>query len=188
MHFSQLLCVSVLAAFTTSITASPVVKRGTAQDIISDVNAIDSGVKTQTSDVSSFNSGSFPASLLNGVPIFVDVVSIHVSNRKGFLDATTASTFSEDDSIAIVHTVENTVVVSIPNAVNILKSKKQLFEEAGQTPVVIASLELLLNDHDTFSAAVLEKLTLDANTLAEANAGVALIHNALEDGIAFFKE
>lgn len=179
---------SLVATMIVPAAGSTLSKRGTAQDVINDINAINSGVLSLTAHVSSYNSGVFPTSLIGGVPILVDVVDIHISNRKGYLDATTASKFSADDSIAVVNTVSSTVVTSIPNAVDVLKSKKQVFQQALLTPVVIASLELLLNDHDTLSAAVLDKLTVDAVTLAQANGGVAKIHNALEDGIAYFSQ
>lgn len=175
-----------MATIVTSAAGFPLSKRGTAQDVIGDINAIESGVESLTTHVSSYNSGSLATSLVNGVPILVDVVDIHVSNRKGYVDATTASTFSASDSSAIVNTVSSTVAKSIPNSVDVLKSKKPAFQQAGLTPVIIASLELLLNDHDTFSAAVLSKLTADAATLAEANAGINRIHDALEDGIAYY--
>ena len=186
MHISQVLRLSILALVSTS-SALPSVKRSTAQDVVNDIYAIDGGVKALEAHVSSYNTGSFPTSLVNGVPILVDVVDIHVSNRKGYLDAITASTFSNADSLTIVAAVEDTVAVDIPNAVTELKSKKQNFDAAGLTAIVIASLELLKYDHDTFSAAVVQKLTLDPATLAEANAGVAVIHDALVDGISYFE-
>lgn len=188
MYSFRLLSFGVLlSTFVTTISGNPLSKRGTAQDVINDVNAIQSGVLKLTADTSAFNSGSFLTGLVEGIPILLDVVNIHIANRKGYLDATTAAPFSNSDSISLVNDVEATVVVSIPNGVNVLKSKKQLFQQAGQVPIVIASLELLLNDHDTFSAAVVAKLTLDAADLAEANQGIATIHNALEDGIAYFQ-
>jgi hypothetical protein len=47
--------------------------------------------------------------------------------------------------------------VSIPTATRHLKEKIEQFKEGLLVPVVIASLTLLLSDHDTFSAAVLGK-------------------------------
>lgn len=179
---------AILFTFINSSTGSTISKRGTAQDVISDIKAIDSGVQSLTAHVSSYSSGNFITGLVNGVLVLGDVVDIHLSNRKGYLDATTASKFTADDSTAIVNVVSSTVAIDIPNSVNVLKSKREQFKQAFLTPVVIASLELLLYDHDTFSAAVLDKLTLDAATLAQANAGINGIHDALEDGIAYFEE
>lgn len=178
---------AVLSTLIASTTSSPLSKRGTAQDVINDIHTIQSGVQTLTTDTSNFNSGSFLTGLVNGAPILLDVVDIHIANRKGYLDATTATTFTNSDSVSIVNVVSSTVAVSIPDGVNVSKSKKKAFQQAGQVPVVIASLQLLLNDHDTFSAAVVAKLTLDAADLARANDGIATIHNALEDGITYYQ-
>jgi hypothetical protein len=80
--------------------------------------------------------------------------------------------------------VVDTVGVSIPNDVQVLIKKKPAFESSGLTPVVLASLKLLLNDHDTFSAAVTAKsFKGDAELTAEGEAVVAKIHNAIQGGI-----
>jgi hypothetical protein len=66
----------------------------------------------------------------------------------------------------------------------VLISKKPAFESSGLTPVVLASLKLLLNDHDTFSAAVTAKAYKDDPELtSEGGAVVAKIHNAIQGGI-----
>lgn len=186
-YWFRLFSIGALLISTIPVSANPLSKRGTAQDVINDIYAIQAGVQTLTTDTTNFNSGSFLTGLVEGTPILLDVVNIHLANRKGYLDATTATKFSNSDSVSIVNVVTDTVVVSIPDGVNVLKSKKANFQQAGQVPIVIASLELLLNDHDTFSAAVVAKLTLDAADLAEANAGIATIHNALANGIAYFE-
>jgi len=82
--------------------------------------------------------------------------------------------------------VNKSVAISIPAGIKALKAKKPRFTEAGLVPTVIASLKLLKYDHDTFSAAVLQKLTLNAEKMAEATAGVKIIDDALADGIAYF--
>lgn len=66
----------------------------------------------------------------------------------------------------------------------VLIKKKPEFQSSGLTPVVLASLKLLLNDHDTFSAAVTEKAYKgDPKLVAEGEAVVAKIHDAIQDGI-----
>jgi hypothetical protein len=66
----------------------------------------------------------------------------------------------------------------------VLISKKPEFEKSGLTPVVLGSLKLLLNDHDTFSAAVTAKSYKDnAQLTAEGEAVVAKIHDAIQNGI-----
>lgn len=74
--------------------------------------------------------------------------------------------------------------MSIPDDVQVLISKKPDFESSGLTPVVLASLKLLINDHDTFSAAVTAKAYKgDADLTAEGVAVVAKIHDAIQGGI-----
>jgi hypothetical protein len=81
------------------------------------------------------------------------------------------------------------VNVSIPTSIEHLKAKAPAFKEGGLTLTVIASLKLLLYDHDTFSAAVLAKMSpdLSADKAEEGNQAVANIHNAIEGGIRFFE-
>jgi hypothetical protein len=68
--------------------------------------------------------------------------------------------------------------------VQVLIGKKPEFEKSGLTPVVLGSLKLLLNDHDTFSAAVTAKAYKgDAALVAEGEAVVAKIHDAIQNGI-----
>ena len=62
------------------------------------------------------------------------------------------------------------------------------FKEGLLIPVVIASLALLLSDHDTFSAATLAKVNpgVGAAKTQEGVDGVANIHNAIQDAILFY--
>lgn len=80
------------------------------------------------------------------------------------------------------------VDVSIPNATEHLKAKVEEFKKGGLVPVVIASLTLLLSDHDTFSAATLLKVNpgVGKAKLAQGTDAVANIHNAIADAILFY--
>ena len=112
------------------------------------------------------------------------VGAIHIANRKGFVDANLAPQFNEEDTRRIFNTVVETVGESIPDDVQVLIKKKPEFESSGLTPVVLASLKLLINDHDTFSAAVTAKAYKDDAALtAEGEAVVAKIHDAIQNGI-----
>lgn len=81
-----------------------------------------------------------------------------------------------------------TVDISIPNATRNLKTKAPAFKEGGLTPVVVASLKLLLYDHDSFSAAVLAKADRGVGEakVKEGEAAVENIHDAIQDAIDFF--
>lgn len=122
--------------------------------------------------------------LTNLVQVLATVGAIHVANRKGYVDANLAPQFDEADTRRIFDEVVETVGVSIPDDVQVLIGKKSAFESSGLTPVVLASLKLLLNDHDTFSAAVTAKSYMgDAQLTAEGIAVVAKIHDAIQGGI-----
>lgn len=77
---------------------------------------------------------------------------------------------------------------SIPAATKHLEGKLREFKEGLLVPVVIASLALLLSDHDTFSAATLAKVDprVGEAKIREGADGVANIHNAIQDAIVFF--
>lgn len=118
------------------------------------------------------------------IQVLATVGAIHIANRKGFVDANLAPQFNEQDTRKIFDTVVDTVGVSIPDDVQVLIGKKPNFESSGLTPVVLASLKLLINDHDTFSAAVTAKAFKgDAGLVAEGEAVVAKIHDAIQGGI-----
>lgn len=151
-----------------------------------DIYAIDAAVNTLIGNINNYNSGSFPTGLVSGIPILLDVVNIHLVNRKGYVDANLSPTLDSQNSITVVNSVTNSVAIDIPKSVDALKAKKSLFAEAGLTQVTIASLKLLKSDHDTFSAAIEAKLTGDAETIAQGVAGVKVIDDALADGIAYF--
>lgn len=80
------------------------------------------------------------------------------------------------------------VNISIPAATQHLKEKLPAFKEGLLIPVVIASLTLLLSDHDTFSAATLAKVNpgVGEAKIKEGADGVANIHIAIQDAILFY--
>lgn len=71
----------------------------------------------------------------------------------------------------------------IPAAVQETIAKKALFDASGTDAAMVGLLKVLLNDHDTFSAAVSRHLTADQ----EAGAAVVKkIHDAIQKGIDAF--
>ena len=170
----SLLCT---AAITTS---NPIEDRAlvTAQTIISDINAINTGVNHARAAISAYNGG-----LLSETPIVTSFAEIHVANRKGYVDANLAQPFNAADSHAIVQTVIDTVEKTIPSSVEDIKLKKKQFAASGQVAIIKATLEVLLNDHDTFSAAVAAKLTSD---LVAGEQAIKVIHDAIQSGIDYY--
>jgi hypothetical protein len=69
-----------------------------------------------------------------------------------------------------------------------MKAKSDAFKEGGLTTVVIASLTLLLYDHDTFSLATGMKFNpgISRERFQEAIDAVINIQNVILDGILFY--
>lgn len=177
---TRLAVLSVLAATTfSSAFARPAAALAPdAQTVTADVNAINAGVVNLNQNLEAYQGG-----LISQTPIAADFLEIEVANRKGYADANAAAPFTTTGSIALVNDVIATVGVTIPQSIQTLKEKKPLFEAAGEDGVIVSTLQILLYDHDTFSAAVGEKLTADQ---AAAVAVVEEIHAAIQSGIDFY--
>ncbi|KAH7071802.1 hydrophobic surface binding protein A-domain-containing protein [Paraphoma chrysanthemicola] len=190
MRLSILPCILPLLAtsYAAPVDLAPRQLLPTGQTVKQDVINIHNAVLALDSTVRSFTGSPLPTSLIEGTPILLGVAEIHRVNRAGFRHALAALPFSVDDSVQIIDTVVSTVDVSIPNATRNLKTKAPAFKEGGLTPVVVASLKLLLYDHDSFSAAVLAKADRGVGEakVAEGEAAVKNIHNAIQDAIDFF--
>lgn len=169
-----------------SVSASVTSRRQliTADTLIQDISNINQGVLANQQATENFQGGNVATTLVEGTPVIATVGAIHVANRKGYADANLSGPINEPDTKRIVDYTVASVGNSIPSAVNTIVSKKQQFVASGQQQVVLASLKLLLNDHDTFSQALLAK-TYSGNPdiNAEANGVVAKIHNAIQGGI-----
>jgi hypothetical protein len=172
----QLLISSLLAC---TAAAAPLQSRDiiTARTLISDIKGIDDGVNALTASIEAYNGG-----LIGELPIGADIAAIHIANRKGYVDANLRATpFNAEDSTAIVEYTASSVGVDIPASVNVLKAKYDVFE--NQKVVILAGLKLLKNDHDTFSAALVSKITADKEN---GYAAVAVIDDALQSAIDLY--
>lgn len=177
---------NTLLLCVTAVSALAIDKRDPAT-LISDVHNIDVGVNALSADVAAYNGGSFPTGILDSSPILVDVIAIHLANRKGYADALASPVLSEADSNAVVNYTIATVGNDIPAGVQLLMSKKAVFQAVGLDGTVVDSLTLLKSDHDSFSAALSAKLTTPtAEEKAAASGVVAKIDQALAMGIAYF--
>ncbi|KAI5358722.1 Putative Cell wall mannoprotein [Septoria linicola] len=150
MRFLSLLILAPLAI------ASTITKRAIAEDVNNDITGIDTAVRRLTAAVTAYQGGIQQAS-----PIFAAALAVHEINRKGFADANAAPRFTSAQSKVIVDNVNNSVGVSIPAGVEVIKAKKPLFDEAQISSLVKATIDLLKMDHETFSLAVGAKLSLD---------------------------
>ncbi|KAF9697538.1 hypothetical protein EKO04_004523 [Ascochyta lentis] len=160
----------------------------TGQTVVQDINNIHNAVLELDATVQRYDGSAFPTSLVDGTPVLLGVAKIHTVNRAGFRHALASQPFSIPDSNAVISTVTATVNKSIPAATQHLKEKLPAFKQGLLVPVVIASLTLLLSDHDSFSAATLAKVNpgVGEAKVKEGADGVANIHNAIQDAILFY--
>ncbi|KAI8941490.1 hypothetical protein NX059_002707 [Plenodomus lindquistii] len=175
-------------AFALPFALSPRQLLPTGADVKQDVLNIHEAVLDLYPATAAFQGGPIPTTLVQGAPVLAGVAEIHKVNRAGFRHALLAKPFTVQETQDIIDTVVNTVNLSIPFASQLLIDKEPVFKESGLTPVVIASLKLLLYDHDTFSAAVLAKSNQGVGEakIKEGEDAVANIHNAIQKAIDFY--
>lgn len=179
LAFTSTVLLATAVAATPTPLAAVVDDLITAQTLIQDVDNINAGVESLRKDVAAYN-----GTLLSEAPLLLDFTIIHLANRKGFVDANLRQeSFNASDSHDIVQFTIDSVGVSIPAAVEETKAKKALFEASGQDEVIVGTLEVLLNDHDTFSSPLLAKLTADQ---VRGQAVVDEIHDSIQSGIDYF--
>lgn len=186
LPFSRLLLLFVTTVSTLSVSRRDLVSNTATATLIQDITNINDGVLGLTSAVDAFPGANLLTLAANGILVLADVADIHVVNRKGYVDALGAPDLDATQSKEIVDHTVATVGDSIPAGVVALKGKKQAFVDAGLVATVVASLELLKSDHESFSAALISKLNGSAETEAEGLAVVAKIDQALQDGINDF--
>jgi hypothetical protein len=188
----------------------------TSQTIIQDILNIHAAVLALDETVQAYDGSPFPTSLVAGTPVLLGVARIHEVNRAGFRHAVVAAPFSVGESADVISTVTETgmcvflpacllgfsldvksgvevliggvVNKSIPAATRRLEAKVGVFKEGLLVPVVVASLALLLADHDTFSAATLAKVSpwVGEAKIREGKDGVANIHDAIQYAILLY--
>jgi len=176
----------------------------TGQIVKQDVINIHNAVLALDNTINSYQGVPLPTSLVEGTPVLLGVAEIHKVNRAGFRHALAALPFTVEDSRDVIDAVVDTgtyrsiyfsqeligslVNVSIPKSTQDLKAKVDAFKQGGLVPVVVASLTLLLSDHDTFSAATLVKIdqAVGSEKIKQGEDAVANIHNAIADAIKFY--
>ncbi|KAK4615506.1 hypothetical protein CLAFUW4_09727 [Fulvia fulva] len=144
-----------LAPLAIAATTPNLIKRD-AQAVFDDITGIDTTVRALTAAVTAYTGGIQEAS-----PVFNASLAVHAINRQGFADANASPRFTSAESKRIVDHVDDSVGVSIPEGIEVIKAKKPLFDQAELTSLVKATIDLLKYDHETFSLAVGAKLSLD---------------------------
>lgn len=171
----------LLSTISTLLLSVSTVISASVDDVYNDITVLDQDVQTLTSMVRGYQGG-----LIAQGPLLLQLTKVHIATRKGGYDASTLPTtpLSESDALRLIEHVNTTLSVDNPIAVDVLKSKKPLFEASGTVPFIKAGLQILLDDHLYFSNEVLERAPQDLIT--EANQVVDVISNALQGGIAAF--
>lgn len=171
----------LLSTFGALLLSISTVFSASIDDVYNDITTLDGDVQTLTDMVRDFQGG-----LIAQAPLLLQLTKVHIATREGGYDASTLPTtpLSESDALRIIEHVNTTLAVDNPIAVNVLKSKKPLFDASGTDPFIKAGLQILLDDHLYFSNQVLERAPQDL--IAEANQVVDVISNALQGGIAAF--
>lgn len=173
---------------TTLTYASPIAihsASSTAADtLVQDVTNIHHGVLANQAFTAVYTGGDLVTSLVEGTPVLATVADIHIVNRKGYVDANVSPKLDEGDTQRLFDHVRDTVGVSIPSDIQTVIEQKTAFEYSGMGPLVLAGLQLLINDHDTFSAAVEAKSYQgNAALTAEGVEVVKEVHDAIQSGI-----
>lgn len=156
------------------------------ETLVQDVDNINEGVLALTAAIEAFPGTSLATVLVSGVEMLAAIADINTVNRIGYAHALASPQLNASESARVVAEVVDTVLVTIPNAVNLTESKKADFEALGLGTVIEASLELLIYDHDTFSEAVEAVLNGTPEVEAEGYAAVAAIHYSIQGGIDDF--
>lgn len=107
----SLFALSVLPLALTS--AIPQTFLPTGQTVKQDVINIHNAVLAL--DATPYNGGSFPTSLIEGIPVLLGVANIHRVNRAGYRHALFAAPFSVEDTKQIIDTVVSTGTFPLSN-------------------------------------------------------------------------
>ncbi|KJX94924.1 hypothetical protein TI39_contig4149g00024 [Zymoseptoria brevis] len=159
--------------------AAPLTKRQSAQATNQGITNIDTAVRELITQLNAYQGG-----ILESRPVIDASVNIHKVNRDAKTAADASRRFNQQDSQVIVKNVMDSVGVSIPQAVEIIKAKKPVFDEAQVSSLVKATIDLLQYDHRTFSASVGAKLTL--TTLPGGLAGAGGIDASLTGASLYY--
>lgn len=172
----------LLSLFNFFLLSATAVSASQVDVVIDDISALDQDVQSLTAKVRAFNGGLIPQ-----VPQLFGLTQVHLATRKGYYSATALPRpLTEEDGLRLIEHVNKTLAIDNPIAVEVLESKKPLFDAAGTSPVIKGGLKLLLSDHLAFSNEVLERAP--PSLLADGNAVVDVITNALQHGIETFSQ
>ncbi|CAD6445350.1 4c18536a-b948-4c7b-bc98-5cd529a47b98-CDS [Sclerotinia trifoliorum] len=184
--FTYLTTISI----STTTSATPLTNHNhnliTPNTLISDINTISQAIQSLTYTLSTLSALSTHNNLtLSTIHLTLKFASIHTSTTEAYLDAKLISAIPSFDSNRIVEYTYSNVGVEIPEAIRVLKSKKEDFStKFDLSRIVLRGLKVLRYDYERFSKALCAKLTPDV--MDRANVMIGVIDTALQDGIDYF--
>ncbi|TVY81019.1 hypothetical protein LSUE1_G006791 [Lachnellula suecica] len=177
-----MVAIKSLLLFTTTVLATAIPRdvHATGYELLySDLVSLDQSVEALTAAVNAYTSG-------NGAAVFSAVSYVNETNRKGYYDAMSdrVAVQNFNDSLTISQYVSTPIAVDITTGVQAIIAKKDPLVANGLRQQVLDGLNLLVSDHETFSAAVAAKLNPAA--LLVAALPVVEIDAAIRTAIADF--
>ncbi|EDU48190.1 cell wall galactomannoprotein [Pyrenophora tritici-repentis] len=162
--------------------------RPTAESVIESVVNIHNAVVEQDGILQEYTGGFTPTAIVEDVKTLAGFAKIHSANRQGFRRATFAAQFSVEETVKFIDTVVATVNISIPISTQHLRAKKQVYKENGSRSVVVATLALLLYDHDTFTVAAGKNFNPGTpwDKLNQANDAANNIHGVIQSALLYY--
>ncbi|KAF7908097.1 uncharacterized protein EAF01_003852 [Botrytis porri] len=169
-----------LATMAVAVSAAPAAVKSvtTADSVIADINSIDADVLVLTGSLDAVKAKQLDSSSVN-----VYFTSLHIANQQGVTDAALEAPASPEDSTRVVATIETTLSIDIPNAIDVLIAKKEFFTSDQQT-LTLAWLIVLQNDYNTFGGLLVQRTSEDV--IPRAAAAAKLIGDAITAGIAYY--
>jgi hypothetical protein len=179
-----MVAIKSLLILTTTALAAVVTRDEHAKGyelLLSDLEALDGSVRDLTAAITAYTSGTVEAA-----SIFAAVSYVNETNRKGYYDASSDRVVLQNlnDSITISNYVGNPIATDIYAGLDALETKKEPLVAAGLRQGILDGLNLLVNDHDTLSAAIAQKLNL--LSFLDAGGPVVGIDFAIRSAIADF--
>lgn len=203
MHFSaRLVFLPALALCLPQLDILP-----TAESVTESVININNAVLELDAIVQNYTGGSTQTTFVEDKKVLSGVGKIHDVNRQGFHRAIFAKPFSVEDTVRFIDTVVATgmsmssteshysteltleiVNITIPNSIQNIRAKKPIFKETDSRKIVIASLVLLLYDHDTFSASAAKNFNprTPRKSLEQGTEAAENIHDVIQDALLYY--
>lgn len=145
-------------SLATAQTTNPAV-----QNSLDAIDTIHSSVQTLITELRAYNGGLVPL-----VPLALQVTKVDLNTKAAaHANEQLPNPLTHADTQTLVHRINNTLAVVNPRAVSILETKKKYTEPLGVDPLIVAFLQMLLDDHLRFSNAILERV--HARDVAETN-------------------